>query len=142
MVPAGTERVLFRTYERFPHDRWVEVFTAVDPDAVDLLAARGVRLIGLDISPSLDPQDSKTMDAHLAVRRADMRVLEGLVLDAPPPGRYELISPCRCRSKVSTLRRCGRSCAQLHAVSISPRRRPRLGRRRSAAALPRPVCAA
>ena len=55
------------------------------------LAARGVRLIGLD-SPSLDPQESKTMDAHLAVRRADMRVLEGLVLDAPPPGRYELVA--------------------------------------------------
>jgi arylformamidase len=90
-VPAGTERVLFRTYDRFPHHRWVEVFTAVDPDAIDLLAARGVRLIGLD-SPSLDPHDSKTMDAHLAVRRAGMRVLEGLVLDEPPPGRYELIA--------------------------------------------------
>ena len=90
-VPAGTERVLFRTYDQFPHDRWAAEFTAVHPLAIDLLAERGVRLIGLD-SPSLDPQDSKTMDAHLAVRRADMRVLEGLVLDAPPPGRYELIA--------------------------------------------------
>jgi arylformamidase len=90
-VPAGTERVLFRTYDRFPHDRWVESFTAVHPGAIDLMAARGVRLIGLD-APSLDPQDSKSMDAHLAVRRAGMRVLEGLVLDAPPPGRYELIA--------------------------------------------------
>jgi arylformamidase len=90
-VPAGTERVLFRTYDRFPHDRWVGAFTAVHPLAIDLLAAAGAKLIGLD-SPSLDPQDSKTMDAHLAVRRADMRVLEGLVLDAPPPGRYELIA--------------------------------------------------
>jgi arylformamidase len=90
-VPAGTERVLFRTYDQFPHDLWVEAFTAIHPLAIDLLAARGVRLIGLD-SPSLDPQGSKTMDAHLAVRRADMRVLEGLVLDAPPPGLYELIA--------------------------------------------------
>ncbi len=90
-APAGTERVLFRTYDRFPHDRWVAFFTAVHPAAIDLLAARGATLIGLD-SPSLDPQDSKTMDAHLAVRRAGMRVLEGLVLDAPPPGRYELIA--------------------------------------------------
>ena len=90
-VPAGTERVLFRTYDRFPHERWEATFTAVHPAAIDLLAERGVRLIGLD-SPSLDPQESKTMDAHLAVRRAGMRVLEGLVLDAPPPGRYELIA--------------------------------------------------
>jgi arylformamidase len=90
-APPGTERVLFRTYERFPHDAWTSAFTAVHPAAITLLAERGVRLIGLD-SPSLDPQDSKTMDAHLAVRRADMRVLEGLVLDEPPPGDYELIA--------------------------------------------------
>jgi arylformamidase len=90
-VPPGTERVLFRTFERFPHERWTSDFTAVHPAAIEALAARGARLIGLD-SPSLDPEDSKTMDAHLAVRRADMRVLEGLVLDGPPPGEYELIA--------------------------------------------------
>jgi arylformamidase len=90
-IEPGIERVLFRTYERFPHDRWVEAFTAVHPEAIERLAARGVRLIGLD-APSLDPQTSKTMDAHLAVRRAGMRVLEGLVLDAVPPGQYELIA--------------------------------------------------
>lgn len=90
-VPEGTQRVLFRTYDRFPFDHWEESFTAVHADAIDLLAARGARLIGID-GPSLDPQSSKTMDAHHAVRRAHMRVLEGLVLDAPPPGEYELIA--------------------------------------------------
>jgi len=90
-VPDGAERVLLRTYDQFPREQWVEDFTAVHPAAIDRLAARGVRLIGLD-APSLDPQASKTMDAHLAVRRAGMRVLEGLVLDAPPPGAYELIA--------------------------------------------------
>jgi len=90
-VPPGTERVLFRTYERFPHDAWTSDFTAVHPAAIVALAERGVRLIGLD-SPSLDPEDSKTLDAHHAVRLADMRVLEGLVLDEPPVGEYELIA--------------------------------------------------
>ena len=90
-VPPGTERVLFRTYDRFPLDVWTSAFTAIHPAAITILAERGVRLIGLD-SPSLDPQESKTLDAHLAVRRADMRVLEGLVLDDPPPGLYELIA--------------------------------------------------
>ncbi len=32
------------------------------------------------------------MAAHQAVLRHDIRVLEGLVLDAPPPGPYELIA--------------------------------------------------
>ena len=90
-VPEGTERVLFRTYSVFPHEIWTAEFTAVHPAAITALASLGVRLIGLD-SPSLDPQDSKTMDAHLAVLRTDMRVLEGLVLDEPPPGDYELIA--------------------------------------------------
>jgi arylformamidase len=84
-------RVLFRTYAAFPHDEWIERFTAIAAEAIRTLAAKGVRLIGID-SPSLDPQDSKTMDAHLAVLAADMRVLEGLVLDDVPPGDYELIA--------------------------------------------------
>lgn len=90
-VEPPAERVLFRTFETFPHDAWTSHFAAVDAGAIDWLAANGGRLIGLD-SPSLDPQDSRTLDAHHAIRRADMRVLEGLVLDAPPPGRYELIA--------------------------------------------------
>ena len=87
----GARRVLLRTYEGFPHDAWDSRFTAVAPATIDALAAQNVLLIGLD-SPSLDPETSKTMAAHHAVARADMRVLEGLVLDVVPPGRYELIA--------------------------------------------------
>lgn len=87
----GTTRVLLRTYAAFPHDRWDEGFIPIAPETIEWLAAQGVRLIGTD-APSLDPQDSKTMAAHHAVRAADMRILEGLVLDAVPPGRYELIA--------------------------------------------------
>jgi arylformamidase len=50
-----------------------------------------VRLVGLD-SPSLDPQASKTMDAHRAALARDLRILEGLVLDHVAPGDYELIA--------------------------------------------------
>lgn len=88
---GGAERVLFRTFATFPHDAWAVETTAVAPDAIDALAAAGVRLVGLD-GPSIDPQASKTMDAHLAVLRHDIRVLEGLVLDDVPAGRYELIA--------------------------------------------------
>lgn len=88
---GGAERVLFRTFATFPNDAWVGETSAVAPDAIDALAAAGVRLVGLD-GPSIDPQASKTMDAHLAVLRHDIRVLEGLVLDDVPAGRYELIA--------------------------------------------------
>ena len=85
------KRVLFRTYERFPHDAWDDASTAIAPEVIERLGAIGVVLVGTD-SASLDPQESKTMDAHLAVRRHGMRILEGLVLDAVAPGEYELIA--------------------------------------------------
>ena len=87
----GAQRVLFRTFEQFPHDRWDEHATAIAPEAIDRLAKSGVRLVGMD-GPSLDPQVSKNMLAHKAVLRHDMRVLEGLVLDGVEEGFYELIA--------------------------------------------------
>ncbi len=88
---GGVDRVLLRTFDTFPHDKWDSGFTAIAPETIRWLAAQGVRLIGTD-APSVDPQESKTMDAHKAVLEHDMRILEGLVLDAVPPGRYELIA--------------------------------------------------
>lgn len=85
------DRVLFRTFEAFPHDQWDGGFTAIAPQTIEWLAMQGVRLIGTD-APSVDPQDSKTMDAHRMVLEHEMRILEGLVLDEVPPGRYELIA--------------------------------------------------
>ncbi len=84
-------RVLLRTYHAFPHDQWVSDFTAIAAETIHWLASLGVVLIGVD-APSLDPQTSRTMDAHHAVRERNMRILEGLVLDAVPPGDYELVA--------------------------------------------------
>ena len=88
---GGAERVLLRTFARFPHGSWDSSFAAIAPATIEWLACQGVRLIGTD-APSLDPQDSKTMDAHRMILKHDMRILEGLVLDAVPAGRYELIA--------------------------------------------------
>lgn len=85
-------RVLLRFYETAPQDRWDAAFPAVAADAIRWLADRDVILIGVD-TPSLDPQDSKLMDAHLAVRSRKLRILEGLVLDRVAEGDYELIAP-------------------------------------------------
>lgn len=84
-------RVLIRTYERAPQAVWDADFAAIDAALVDALADRGVRLIGVD-TPSLDPQTSKAMAAHLTVARRGLSILEGLVLDAVPFGTYELIA--------------------------------------------------
>ena len=84
-------RVLLRTYRQAPVARWDSAFCAVAPETIDFLAQRGVTLIGID-TPSLDPQESKTMDAHGRVRAQRMSILEGLVLDDVAPGDYELIA--------------------------------------------------
>lgn len=87
----GAERLIFRTYERFPAQAWDERFTAIDAEVIAALGERGIVLVGTD-APSLDPQTSKTMDAHQQVRAHGMRILEGLVLDDIDAGRYELIA--------------------------------------------------
>ncbi|MEO1252250.1 MAG: arylformamidase [Pseudomonadota bacterium] len=88
---ALPSRVLIRTYNRQPSD-WDPRYAAISAEAIEFLAGKDVRLIGVD-TPSLDPASSKIMDAHKAVYRNDMRILEGLLLDHVAPGQYELIAP-------------------------------------------------
>lgn len=90
-LDKSVTRVLLRTYDRFPHDAWSDAFMTVAAETIELLAAHGVVLIGID-GPSLDPREAKTLSAHLAVKAADMRILEGLVLDEVAAGDYELIA--------------------------------------------------
>lgn len=84
-------RVLIRTARRAAVGEWDAGFTALAPQTIDLLHARGVMLVGVD-TPSLDPADSKSLASHQRVRAHRMAILEGLVLDDVPPGDYELIA--------------------------------------------------
>lgn len=84
-------RVLLRTYQAAPKETWDAQFACIAPETIALLADHGVCLVGID-TPSLDPQESKSMDAHHAVRAHGMAILEGIVLDAVPAGDYELIA--------------------------------------------------
>ncbi|WP_243737015.1 arylformamidase [Cupriavidus sp. L7L] len=83
-------RLLLRTYQVTPVG-WDSHFAAVAPATIDLLAESGVQLLGID-TPSLDPQESKTMDAHRRIAAHDMAILEGIVLDGILDGDYELIA--------------------------------------------------
>jgi arylformamidase len=94
-IPAP--RVLFHT-GTFPDPRrWNDDFASLSPSLVDELHRRGVMLIGID-TPSVDPFESKALEAHQAFARNDMAILEGLVLDGVAEGEYELIAlPLRIR---------------------------------------------
>ena len=88
---ARVERLLVRTGSAGDGRSFPEDFTALSPEAAELLAAHGVKLVGLD-SPSMDPFTSKTLDAHKALWRGNVAILEGLLLDGVPTGAYELIA--------------------------------------------------
>jgi len=95
-LAATPPRVLVRTYATVPSS-WDPQFTALAPATLDLLHDHGVRLVGID-TPSLDPERSKSLDAHQVVRRHAMAILEGIVLDGIDEGDYELIAlPLRWR---------------------------------------------
>lgn len=85
-------RVLFKT-GTFPDARaWNRDFASLSPELIDELYDHGVVLVGID-TPSIDPFDSKALEAHQAVAQYDMAILEGLVLAGVDEGEYELIAP-------------------------------------------------
>lgn len=85
-------RVLFRTPASDLSDvEWPERVTPISPGAIHAMNERGVVLVGTD-APSVDPLDSKTLDAHHALFDAGMLNLEGLFLRDVDPGRYSLIA--------------------------------------------------
>lgn len=84
-------RVLLRT-ETFPDPRqWNDDFASLSPELVEDLHRMGVITIGID-TPSVDPMESKALEAHHALARHNMANLEGLVLGGVAEGRYELIA--------------------------------------------------
>ncbi len=89
---VSAPRVLLRT-GTFPDPRkWNNDFASLSPALVDDFYQHGVMLIGID-TPSVDPFESKALEAHQAFARNDMAMLEGLVLDHVVEGEYELIAP-------------------------------------------------
>src|SRR5690606_7574218 len=92
----GVERLLLRTSRTHDHRRFDPDFTALGPDAARVLAASGLRLVGID-SPSMDHAASKDLPAHHVLAAAGIALLENLDLSAVPvdPERgtdYELIA--------------------------------------------------
>jgi arylformamidase len=86
---AATSRLLVKT------DRWSD--STVFPSQIPVIAAdvpawlqkNGVKLLGLDL-PSVDEIDSKSLQNHHALARADIAIVESLDLSDVAPGIYQL----------------------------------------------------
>lgn len=85
-VPAGTERVLFKTpnSELWAQDSFPDEFERLDGAAATALVERGVRLVGVDFLSVGDE------DAHHVLLAAGVVPVEGLDLRGVEPGSYEL----------------------------------------------------
>ena len=90
-VPFGTERVVIATGSFPDPEQWNADFASIDPLLVEWLDVRGVRLVVVD-TPSVDRADSKDLPAHAAFFRSGISIIEGVVLDGVPEGRFELIA--------------------------------------------------
>lgn len=88
---SGVERLLLHTRASRGPARFRDGFSYLEPAAAELLASRGLRLLGID-SFSVDEQTSKSLGSHHALHRGGCVILEGIVLDDVPPGDYELIA--------------------------------------------------
>ncbi|HVP37592.1 MAG TPA: cyclase family protein [Candidatus Saccharimonadales bacterium] len=88
---AGTERLLLRTCRRFHATQFDEGFPHLGEGLGGWLAARGLKLVGVDV-PSVDAFDSRSMSNHVALLRGGVAILENLDLSHVEPGEYELLA--------------------------------------------------
>ena len=84
-------RVLIKTGAWHDERAFPADFPVLSPNTPRVLAARGVRVIGVDV-PSVDKPDSKTLPVHHACRAADILIIESLDLSQVAAGEYELIA--------------------------------------------------
>jgi arylformamidase len=90
-LPRRVERLLLRTGRTIAAGTFPETWPALTPACVRWLAARGLRLLGVD-APSVDERESKTLDTHHALFDARASILENLDLREVGDGPYELIA--------------------------------------------------
>ena len=94
---SSDERILFRTIAAPATDAWDDDFTAISLEVATMLADARVPLVGID-TPSVDPMNSKTLDAHKALLKGGVGILESIDLTHVPESAYELIAlPLRIR---------------------------------------------
>jgi arylformamidase len=89
---AGVERLLLRTGRSIADGAFPTEWPVLAPESAAALAARGLRLLGVD-APSVDGRESRMLEVHHALFGGGAYVLENLDLRGISEGRYELIAP-------------------------------------------------
>jgi len=82
-------RVLFKTRSFPDHNNWNNDFCSLSPELIDFLAEKNILLVGID-TPSIDPFESKKLEAHFMVKKHNMAILEGVVLNDVKEDIYTL----------------------------------------------------
>jgi arylformamidase len=88
---AGCERLLLRTGRSIATGSFPAAWPTLSDAAAAGLAARGVRLVGVD-APSVDERESKSLPVHHALFGGGANVLENLDLREVAEGVYNLIA--------------------------------------------------
>lgn len=91
LARGNYRRVIIRTDSWKDPDQFPKEYTAIDPAVAPVLKEMGVELLGLD-TPSVDPVDSKVLEAHHALHQLGVHILESAVLTGVDEGMYELIA--------------------------------------------------
>ena len=86
------DRILVRTRRKVNPRVFPAKFAHLTAESAAALAEAGAVLFGID-TPSVDHRDSKTLDAHRALFRGGVAILENLDLSRARPRRYSLIAP-------------------------------------------------
>jgi arylformamidase len=88
---ARIRRILFRTRDGVDARTFPARVTHVTAALARGLAGAGALLLGTD-APSIDPLDSKTLEAHRALAAGRVAILENLVLSDVAAGEYTIIA--------------------------------------------------
>jgi arylformamidase len=91
-LPAGTQRVLFKTRNSalLRQSQFSRDFVSIDPSAAHWLLEHGVRLVGVDYL-SAEQFGRTPAETHLTLLGAGVVIVEGLDLLDVPAGQYDLI---------------------------------------------------
>jgi arylformamidase len=95
-IPAGTERILFKTRNSArwgdPTASFTRDFTTINASAAKWCVEHRVRLVGVDYL-SIEPQgpEKEGYPVHKTLLGANVVIIEGLDLRSVAPGQYDLV---------------------------------------------------
>lgn len=90
-IDERAQFILLRTTHNASTTAFPKQYSTLSPRLGPHLKEANVSLIGVD-TPTIDPVDSKTLDAHHALYASRIHILENIVLDEAAEGLYDCIA--------------------------------------------------